>query len=402
MAKICQKEWLNLNKSIQMNKVFSIFIVVFVAATTLFANLANAQSWQESINDFANGVVTRNKLPSIQIAVGHQDQIIFENAYGVSDLETMKPASINTQYRTASISKWLTGTATMRLVENGAIDLNTPIQSYCPEYPEKPWPITTRQLLSHTAGIRHYVDFNGARHRAKTDEELNEIEAWIAKLEESYQTRYTDVIAPLDAFKNDDLIYEPGTRHRYTSFGYRVLGCVIRGAVNMPYRDVMQKYIFGPTGMSKTVAEDVDVLPADTATFYQFNGDGHPEPASPRDVSENLPAGGHLSTASDLVRFAIAFDNEKLVNNSSIALMSSLPKDNNDDDIGYAGYGHGVDFMGAFPGSLGHGGTQEGTTTLIILLPEESLSIAVMTNISGWRNINGFTQQILEYVRGGV
>ncbi|UTW56168.1 serine hydrolase [Kordiimonas sp. SCSIO 12610] len=378
-----------------MLKVLLIFGFLAAGIVPLSAAQDKTENLQSDIDLLAEGTIKRNSLPSLQIAIGYKGDVVFEKAYGHSDLAAKKLATTNTLYRTASISKWLTGTATMRLVEEGAVDLDSPIQTYCPQFPEKPWPITTRQLLSHTSGIRHYAFLNGARHRAATDEEYEKVEAWAKRIEDSYTTRYTDVIAPLGPFKDDPLRFEPGTRHQYTSFGYRVLGCVLRGAADKPYNTIMREFIFEPAGMSSTTVDDSAKALEARATYYQFDSTGKPVFAPERDVSENLPAGGHLSTATDIVKFSQAFDQGALVNASTIELMSSLPRNNDGEEIN-AGYGHGVDFMGAFPGSLGHGGFQEGTTTLVILLPETDVSIAVFTNVSGWQNVNGFTKQVLE------
>jgi serine beta-lactamase-like protein LACTB len=77
-------------------------------------------------------------------------------AYGDTDVENATPAKLNSVYRLASVSKVLTATAVMQLVERGKIELDAPIQRYVPEYPEKKYVVTVRQLLNHTSGVRHY------------------------------------------------------------------------------------------------------------------------------------------------------------------------------------------------------------------------------------------------------
>ncbi len=353
------------------------------------------ETWQKAIDRLAQQELNNTGLPSLQIAIGYKGDLVFENAYGYANTKTKALATTQTQYRTASISKWFTGTATMNLVEQGLIELDEPIQTYCPAYPLKPWPVTTRQLLSHTAGVRHYADYKSMRKAAKTKAARADIEAWIKHAQSGHAKRYTDVIAPLDIFKDDDLIFEPGMGWGYSSFGFRVLACVMRGAADKPYREIVQTLVFGPAAMARTRDDDSIAEIPDRAALYNLVRKGKLKPAASRDVSENLPAGGHLSTSSDLVKFTQAYDTGILVSPSSVALMSSLPKAKNG-EILEVGYGHGVDFMGAFPGSLGHGGRQVGTTTLLVLLPERDISIAVMTNASGWSDINGFTQKILD------
>lgn len=331
------------------------------------------ESLESRINRLAAKELKRTGIPSLQVAIGQDGKIIFEKAYGYANVEDKIPATTNTQYRTASISKWFTGTATMKLVDDGQLDLTAPIQTYCPAYPKKNWDITTRHLLSHTSGIRHYKD---------------------GEAETPSTRHYSDVIDPLETFKNDPLVYEPGMGWGYSSHGFRVLGCVIKGASEQSYNAYLDQAVFSPAGMTSTQADDSTAPSQNRAQGYELVRRKKLKPAPIRDVSENLPAGGHLSTASDLVRFSQAFDQGQLTSQASIDLMSSLPTAKTGKII-EAGYGHGVDFMGAFEGSLGHGGRQEGATTLLVFLPDENLSVAVMTNARGWGNSTEFTQKIM-------
>ncbi len=350
-----------------------------IACTAAFneSNAKDNADWETKIDRLAAKEIKRQGIPSLQLAIGHEGKVIFEKAYGFANVEQETPATIETQYRTASISKWFTGTATMTLVDDGAINLAAPIQTYCPEYPDKKWEITTRHLLSHTAGIRHYKE---------------------GEAETPSTQHYSDVIGPLESFKNDPLLYEPGMGWGYSSHGFRVLGCVVKGASKKAYNDYLKQAVFNPAGMTATFADDMTNPSSKRAAGYELVRRKKLKPAPIRDVSENLPAGGHLSTASDLVRFSQAFDQGVLVSKTSVDLMSSLPVAKTGKII-EAGYGHGVDFMGAFEGSLGHGGRQEGTTTLLVLLPEQDLSIAVLTNARGWGNSNDFTHKVLEALK---
>lgn len=117
----------------------------------------------------------------------------------------------------------------------------------------------------------------------------------------SSHTRYNDVIAPLDTFKDDELVFEPGTDWLYSSFGYRLLACVLQGASNTRYVDLMDRVVFAAAGMSHTVPDDAWAVIPHRVSGYRIER-GTARRADSKDVSENLPAGGCLSTASDLVR----------------------------------------------------------------------------------------------------
>lgn len=369
---------------LKVSITFSFISTLIMSGCVLSADDENALpidhlSWDQNIDRIALKEMRRTGIPSLQIAIGHKGEVVFERAYGYADIDNQTPATIETQYRTASISKWFTGTATMKLVESGKLDLDKPIQSYCAEFPKKEWDITTRQLMSHTAGVRHY----------------NEEEA-----ETASTVHYDDVIGPLESFKNDPLVFEPGMGWSYSSHGFRVLGCVIKGASGTNYSQYLNETIFIPTKMDSTIADDSTAPPSTRASGYELRNRKRLKPSPVRDVSENLPAGGHLSTASDLIRFSQSFNEGTLLTSESISLMSSLPKAKTGKVL-EVGYGHGVDIMGAFEGSIGHGGRQEGTTTLVVLLPEEDLSVALMTNASGWGDSNDFARKVLGNFKNG-
>lgn len=100
----------------------------------------------------------QNNIPGVSVAVGVNGQILWAEGFGLADLEQQVPVTQLTRFRIGSASKPLTAAAAGLLYDRGALDLDTPIQTYVPSFPEKEWPITTRQLMSHTAGIRHYRD----------------------------------------------------------------------------------------------------------------------------------------------------------------------------------------------------------------------------------------------------
>ena len=323
-------------------------------------------------------------LPSVSIALGVGDRIVWSDAFGYADVEYAAPADVNTLYRTASISKWMTATAAMSLVESGELDLDAPVQAYCPRYPEKRWTLTTRHLLTHRGGVRHYVGANGE------DPQAPEARAELAerrRLERSrFLNRYMNVVAAIDGFKDDSLLFEPGARFQYTSLGYRLVGCILEGAGKGTYTDVMEARVFGPAEMTHTVTDDLwEIIPG-RARFYLKPENGELRNDSFRDVTENLPAGGHLSTPTDLVRFALAWDRGDLVSAASTTRMTAAPDFPNavepPDSDQYYGYGIGVRTADG-RNILSHSGGQNGTTTFLTLLPDQDLAIAVMTNTRG-------------------
>ena len=93
--------------------------------------------------------------PGVSVAVVQDGKLVWSGGFGMADLENSVPATADTVYRLGSISKPITATAALVLAERGQLDLDAPVQKYCPAFPQKPWPITTRQLLGHLGGIRY-------------------------------------------------------------------------------------------------------------------------------------------------------------------------------------------------------------------------------------------------------
>ena len=367
--------------------------------------LENEGSWGNIVRELIKAEIETSGTPSIQVAIGMNNKLIFNEAYGLADVENNVEATPDTKYRIGSVSKWITATSVMALVDQGKIDLDLPIQTYCKHYPIKQSKISSRQLLNHTSGIRHYIDYEEEIKNA-TSEEL------VAKLADqrdrdilSSHTRYTDIESTLDSFKNDELLFEPGADWSYSSHAYRVLGCVLEGASQKNYRELVGELVFHKAKMQSTIDDDSWAIVANKASGYRLRRDKTLRLADMRDVSENLPAGGHLSTASDLILFSQAFRNGTLLSSESIFMMSKAFRSNRvkmerkaswrDAIPSKDYYGHGTMF---FPGEdamwLGHTGRIAGGSSIVLLHPEHNLSIAILTNAKGWNGYISFSKKI--------
>jgi serine beta-lactamase-like protein LACTB, mitochondrial len=206
----------------------------------------------KAVDTLISSYVSAHHVPGLSIAVVQHSRVVLAQGYGIADVENNVHANADTVYRIASISKSITASAVMKLVESGKIDLDVPIQKYCPAFPPKPWPITTRELLSHQSGIRDY----------RNDEE-------------TVNTRhYTSIDEALRQFDKDPLEFEPGTKMQYTSYGYIVLGCVIEGASGTAYDRYMREAVFGPAQMPATRLDDVSAVIPHRAHGYSISSNG--------------------------------------------------------------------------------------------------------------------------------
>jgi CubicO group peptidase (beta-lactamase class C family) len=361
-------------------------------------------AFYQDIKIAANTEIKNSKTPSLQISIGVGAEIVYEAAFGFSDLENNVKATPTTKYRAASIAKWFTASAAMRLVENRKLDLEKPIHYYCPEFPNKEWPITTKQLLSHTAGIRGYINYDEVIALAKDDKTRFTLLKKQLLETKSFYARHTDIITPLDTFKDDPLIFRPGSKWEYTSFGYRLVACVMQGAAGISYRKLMKELIFNPANMENTLPDDDGVIIPNRASGYRLQRGEPLRRADMRDISENLAAGGYLSTSTDLVKFALVFNNG-IISKPAKKLMSSpvlvrdidinSPPSWRDAIPSEERYGYGLMLLSKYKkGMVGHTGRQAGGSAILLLLPNENIAIAIMTNAKGWNGYLSFAMKI--------
>jgi CubicO group peptidase (beta-lactamase class C family) len=304
-------------------------------------------------------IMIRTDVPGMSAAVGVDEEVVWTSAIGFADLEHRVPVHEETLFRIGSVSKPLTAAALALLVQEGMVDLDVPVQTYLPDYPERRWPITTREVAGHIAGIRHYRD----------DEFLS------AK-------RYETVDAGLEIFKNDTLLFEPGERFSYSSYGWNLVSAVIEAAAGEPFLDVMQGEVFDRLGLEHTTADWTDQIIPNRTAFYERRRDGHVYNAPHVDNSYKWAGGGFLSTPSDLVRFAMAHrDSSFLAAGTLKELWTPLVLDSGDTTAYALGWSIGRDSRGR--SIVSHGGGSIGGTTFLLYYPDENVAAALVSNARG-------------------
>ncbi len=285
----------------------------------------------------------------------------WQNGAGYADESTRRKFETGTISRLASIAKPMTAIAVMQLVEQGKIDLDVPIQTYLSAYPKQAkTQITTRHLLSHTSGIDGYK--NG--REAQTTQEY-------ARLEDA-----------MVIFKDRDLLFEPGTRFNYTTYGYTVLGVIIEKVSGMSFENYMQRNIWDVVGMQNTGIEKFGRREATQSALYHQNNKGKTKEGKENNLSNRFPGGGIHSNVEDLLKFGNAVINNLLINESTMNLMRehhSLEKEKN-------GYGFGWFLYYPKPDEgkiIGHSGEQTGSATQLVIIPGLKTVVVVLSNTSG-------------------
>src|SRR5262249_41691359 len=144
--------------------------VLLVAPTGIGADRQTAGVLAGDVAGIDRAIEDRRQalqLPGVSVAIAMGGALVYAKGFGLADLENRRVVTPESRFRTASVAKPITATAVMQLAEAGRLDLDAPIQTYCPAFPQKPWPVTARQLLGHLAGVRHYAkprESSGTEH----------------------------------------------------------------------------------------------------------------------------------------------------------------------------------------------------------------------------------------------
>ena len=280
--------------------------------------------------------------------------------YGFADLENKVPATPTSAYRYASVQKPMTAVAVLQLAERGKIDLDADIRDYVPYFPPKGHRITPRQLLGHIGGIPDYA--------SEADEHL---------------TQHKNTREAIAVFADRALIAEPGTRFKYTSYGYNLLGAAIETASGKTYGDYMRDNVWGPAGMANTRMEDPAAIIPNRVRGYRFV-DGQVRNSEFVDVSSRFAAGASRGTVPDLLRFGAALCEGRLIGPASMALMRTPMRTRDGKIAGFPrtdGYAMGWSVLGLGRDCvLFHDGGQPETRTMLIVDPRVRLTVASAQN----------------------
>ena len=326
----------------------------------------------------ARTIIAEDSLPGISIAVGLDGEIVWAEGFGWADKADSVPITPLTRFPTGSSVKPVTATAVGILVDQGRLDLDAPVQQYLPSYPQKRWPVTTRDLLGHIAGVRHYA----GEHEVFTGEHCEDVGDGLAR------------------FAADTLLFRPRTQYQYSTFGYVLIGAVVQAAAGEPYLTFVQREILTPLGMDHT---SPDEPVAGRATGYQPSTNRSTrlgiEPAPTRDQSCILPAGGFISTPSDLVRFGLSMLDNRLLEPATLGMLRTEQtlESGEPTEYGLGWFVHRVPFQQGGPPTLvvGHGGSSVGGSTAFMTLPEHGIVVSATSNVQTARRLSLLVRRVV-------
>lgn len=321
------------------------------------------------------------ETPALSAAISIGGRRVWASAVGLADVEHQRPVALDSPFRLGSTSKAVTSVAIGTLLDAGRLDLDVPVSTYLTDLPEPLSGITTRQAMSHTAGVRNY----GMCFCLPIWEHLN-------------RRPYASTRAALRIFERDALLFAPGEGFAYTSHGYNVAGAVMEAITEKSFGDYLQQAVFDPLGMTRSGTDAADPALSGLVSFYETK-DGNYAPAFAVDNSNKWPSGGLLSTPTDMLSLGRAMMSDELLadHTRESLLTPQRLADGSDNPQGYALGWRVSDQRTLFDGTVtthafGHHGTAVGSTSYFAVLPEYDLVISVMMN-RGQDNVTALAQE---------
>ena len=334
---------------------------------------ASSAASTSALDSTLTEIFTLNLAPGMAIAVVRDTQMIFSKGYGWADVEARRPVTPQTIFYIASTTKSFTGLAAAMLEEQGRLDLDAPLSRYLPDArlqePLNPDSITMRSLLSHTHGIDNAgpIIFRTAYSGEHTNDQL------------------ISLLAAHPPAKT-------GRQYVYGNLGYNIAALAMDVTLRESWRDVLQRMIFQPLGMTSTSAY-VSRVPRDRlAQPYRWEPGGFARAPYNKGDANMQAAGGLVSTVADMAKWLEAHINGGVVDGRRVFSASAIEETHRRQATfrrevrGVVMNGYGLGWNIATLGGdtiLTHGGGFLGFSTHMSFMPQRRIGVVVMANDNG-------------------
>ncbi|MGA3033180.1 MAG: serine hydrolase domain-containing protein [Terracidiphilus sp.] len=333
------------------------------------------------------------RCPGLSVAVASHNVIVFSRALGKADIEQDVPLTTASVQRLASVSKPITGTIIMDLVEQSKLSLDASIRQCLPELPAFYQSVTLRELLSHQSGVRGYADeenvlFNTVHYSTSRD--------------------------ALKVMMTYPLAFTPGTKVEYSSLAFTVLGAAAESVTGRSFQQLSMDF-FPKHGIRGFALDDpYAIVPrrvhgylVDRTLNLQFNDGrvagrdylksttGEISNAHYYDISNRYPAGGFDASAEDLLRFVIAVGSGKVLKPDAVDAMWTGQR-TSDGVSTVFGLGWGVSNWRERTKMVGMNGLELSTATFLRYLPDSGVGVALLCNAEGAKGLPELVNDILD------
>lgn len=339
-------------------------------------------------------LLDKYKVPGSVVAIAQDGQIVYEKAFGYKNAEKGQAPDTDTVFGLASVTKSFTCVAIMQLAEKGKLHIHAPVISYLPEFSiedkEELEGITVHHFMTHSSGLPPLPSLDYAMSRKRNDDALDLLEITDEEYPElNTSEQLMDFINEL----NVELFSTPGELFSYSNDAFALLGAIVARVSGIPYEQYVVDHILKPCGMSHTyfTIEEYGDYENITTCYEQQEADGKSQIYAVLDWwdAPSMRATGFLkSTAGDMLKYTQIYVNKGVVNGNRILSEESveqmLTPHIKMDPERYYGYGLGIvqDYFGNK--LVEHGGSLPSISSKLGMIPEEGVSVIVLTNLMGF------------------
>lgn len=277
----------------------TIAMILAVSTTAAAQPLTTAQI--ASIDQGVAANLKQRDVPSASIAVVRGGQLVFAKAYGSRSVSPLRPATPQARYNIGSVTKQMTATALLMLVDQGKLSLDDTIDRWLPELTDAKR-VSVRQVLSHTAGYKSF---------------------FLAEVMPAEGARATTPQAVVDRWGRLPLDYPPGSDWQYSNTDYTIAALIVERLSGQPLPKFLRDRIFRPLGMTSATQFPGRPMPVDDAQGYTRYALGPLRPAPIVGAGWALGAGGLSMTAGDLANWDIGMLRHRLLSAKSYAAQQT-------------------------------------------------------------------------------
>lgn len=309
------------------------------------------------------------------VLLARGNNVLYEKAFGEANKDFKALNNVNTKFNLGSMNKMFTSVAIAQLVEAGKLSFDDSLSKFMPDFPDKvsAQKIKIKHLLSHTSGLGNYFNqafIDGSRARFRTVDDF------------------------LELAKDEKMMFEPGTRWQYSNTGMLILGKVIEKVSGQNYFDYIRENIYQKAGMLNSDSYDLDNVNPNLAIGYEKTYAEQGITFSNNifiHVIRGGPAGGGYSTVGDLLKFAKALQDGKLISKDLFKTMTIAKT-----ELSSPNYGYGF-FVNANPSSTGHSGGFVGISSELIIFTNSDYIAVVLSNYgSGSQTVTGKIRGLIQ------
>ncbi|MBX3148024.1 MAG: beta-lactamase family protein [Gemmatimonadales bacterium] len=342
-----------------MRRSFGLILLALTPTLIGAQSSPRPDRWQP-VREAANRLVVERGVAAVAVAVAKDGKIVWEEGFGWANREKLIPATEHTMFSLASISKPITATGLMLLVDRGQVDLDRPANDYLgfgkiTGLAGDASGATVRRILAHTSGLplhyQFFYDNEATRRRPSMDETVG---------------RY------------GILVSAPGETFQYSNLGYGILDDIISRVSGRTYADFMRNEVFLPLGLTRT---SIDIAPGLEPYVAERYWRGKPVPF----YTFDHPGGSAVySSAHDLVRFGMFHLKNKLAEQRAILPASRIDEMQRPETPAFGSHYSLGWVVGQDRGHrlVQHSGGMPGVSTILHLYPEANAVIVVLTNAS--------------------